>query len=527
MKDYYYILGVTKNASPNEIKGAYRKLSKKFHPDLNDGDIFFEQRFKEIQEAYESLINNANTTNYENKESAQEEILELPKIIVFESDKTFYIVGSTIKISWASINGSVAALNLFGKVDLIGEKRIIIKEPKDKLELVLTVKNNLGQVSRSIFVDVREVNKPIKRDSLNINYWYLLIPALIAFFVFKFLNKDKDFQDNYQSKNMNNNTKIENDFSNENTKFQKFYSQDPMLDESDIKKIRLFNKPYSLLQNYYDYFISDEQVPNVKKFYSETVLIHHSDNIISNAIATQKDIDNFDKEGIKSFRIFVQPYDMITDFYPTYDISSTSVNFYIQKVNEKHVKITKKIYTILNKSNTEILGISSKKITPEIIEEIIINSSLKEKDKNINVENSDLKMNTGDLPYKYCYGKGYECISNCSKITIKVNGDADVIVIIKKDGQVYSHIFIEKGNSYSFSVPTGNYQPFFYSGTGWDSNKFINNVECGELFGGFQNDESIGKDDVQYLNKNILTYELIPQRNGNFNTKASTKNEMF
>jgi len=136
-------------------------------------------------------------------------------------------------------------------------------------------------------------------------------------------------------------------------------------------------------------------------------------------------------------------------------------------------------------------------------------------------------MNTGDMPYKYCYGNGYACNNNCSKITIKVSGDADVIAIIKKDGQVYGHIFIEKGNSYSFSVPTGNFQPFFYSGTGWDSNKFISNVECGELIGGFLNNESMGKDDVQYLNNNILTYELIPQRNGNFNTKASNKNEMF
>ena len=523
MKDYYYILGVTKNASPNEIKGAYRKLSKKFHPDLNDGDIFFEQRFKEIQEAYESLINNANSTNYENRESTQEEIIELPKIIVFESDKNIYNVGSTIKLSWASINGSIAALNLFGKVDLIGEKRIIIKEQKDKLELVLTVKNNLGQVSKSIFIDVRKVNKASKKDIMNINYWYLLIPVIIAFFVFKGLNKDNHYQDNYNLENINNNIKIEN----ENTKFQKFYSLDPMFDESDNHRLRLFNKPYSLLQNYYDSFISAEKVSNVKKFYSETVLIHHNDKIISEEIATQKDIDNFYNEGIESFMIFVQPYDMITDFYQEYDISSTSVNFYIKKVNGKQVKISKKIYTILNKDNTEILGISSKEINPGIIERIIIDNRLNDDGINIRIADSGINMNTGDMPYKYCYGNGYACNNNCSKITIKVSGDADVIAIIKKDGQVYSHIFIEKGNSYSFSVPTGNYQPFFYSGTGWDSNKFISNVECGELIGGFLNNESMGKDDVQYLNNNILTYELIPQRNGNFNTKASNKNEMF
>lgn len=56
MKDYYYILGVDKEASVEEIKKAYRKLSLKLHPDQNNGDVFFESRFKEINEAYVELI---------------------------------------------------------------------------------------------------------------------------------------------------------------------------------------------------------------------------------------------------------------------------------------------------------------------------------------------------------------------------------------------------------------------------------------------------------------------------------------
>jgi len=55
MKDYYYILGLDRHASESEVKQAYRKLSKKFHPDVNHGDLFFESRFKEILEAYEVL----------------------------------------------------------------------------------------------------------------------------------------------------------------------------------------------------------------------------------------------------------------------------------------------------------------------------------------------------------------------------------------------------------------------------------------------------------------------------------------
>jgi hypothetical protein len=55
MKDFYYILGTDTNCSSIEIKEAYRKLSKKFHPDLNQNDKYFESRFREIQEAYEVL----------------------------------------------------------------------------------------------------------------------------------------------------------------------------------------------------------------------------------------------------------------------------------------------------------------------------------------------------------------------------------------------------------------------------------------------------------------------------------------
>lgn len=54
-KDYYKILEIDKSASDKEIKSAYRKLAKKYHPDLNQGDEKAQERFKEIGEAYEVL----------------------------------------------------------------------------------------------------------------------------------------------------------------------------------------------------------------------------------------------------------------------------------------------------------------------------------------------------------------------------------------------------------------------------------------------------------------------------------------
>jgi curved DNA-binding protein len=64
-KDYYKILGVTKNADEKEIKTAFRKLARQHHPDVNPDDAQAEERFKEINEAYEVLGNAEKRAKYD------------------------------------------------------------------------------------------------------------------------------------------------------------------------------------------------------------------------------------------------------------------------------------------------------------------------------------------------------------------------------------------------------------------------------------------------------------------------------
>jgi hypothetical protein len=94
--------------------------------------------------------------------------------------------------------------------------------------------------------------------------------------------------------------------------------------------------------------------------------------------------------------------------------------------------------------------------------------------------------------------------------------------------QVIRHAYIKSRRSYTLNLPDGNYQVFFYYGTGWNPKRFMKDTDCGRLVGGFLANESVSKDpNPLRLYSGVMEYTLTEQIGGNFSTAGSSKMEAF
>ena len=148
MKDYYYFLGIPQNASTEDIKKAYRKLSLKYHPDKNDNDEFFSDRFKEIKEAYETLMDDGRRKLYDQNLSSQQRNVKSilpPKIKNFSASKIRAIKGEEITIYWNTYDADLVKIVPFGLEKPNGERTIRIKEfdSQGKFQILLHATNTV------------------------------------------------------------------------------------------------------------------------------------------------------------------------------------------------------------------------------------------------------------------------------------------------------------------------------------------------------------------------------------------------
>jgi len=86
---HYQILGVSEDATLNEIKEAYRKLALRYHPDKNPDDLYSQNKFIEVGKAYEILSNYEKRTEYDNRQKGSNHSFEFDMLQPMRFDSTF------------------------------------------------------------------------------------------------------------------------------------------------------------------------------------------------------------------------------------------------------------------------------------------------------------------------------------------------------------------------------------------------------------------------------------------------------
>ena len=127
-KNYYQVLGLDENASLEDIKKAYKKYAVKFHPDKNNGDEFFTERFQEVQEAYEYLCKhygNANEEYYKEEVEEEDEYCEEEgqtyhaREILIGIGRLLLMILVCVGIYFAIGSLTVKGLSLFSSVETV------------------------------------------------------------------------------------------------------------------------------------------------------------------------------------------------------------------------------------------------------------------------------------------------------------------------------------------------------------------------------------------------------------------------
>lgn len=176
MKDYYYFLGIPQNASAEDIKKAYRKLSLKYHPDKNDNDEFFSDRFREIQEAYETLTDTDRRRLYDQNLSSQQRNVKSilpPKIKSFSASKIRAKVGEEITVYWNTYDADLVKIVPFGLEKPNGERTIRIKEfdSQGKFQILLHATNTVLHKTIVQGITITELaeseSNSVEKESLN------------------------------------------------------------------------------------------------------------------------------------------------------------------------------------------------------------------------------------------------------------------------------------------------------------------------------------------------------------------------
>lgn len=198
MTNYYNILGLEQDADLKSIKLAYRKLSKKFHPDVNRGDSFFDKMFLQIQEAYEVLsdtqlrnrydliLNSA----YQNKTLNEREVSTTPIIENFSVNKQSVARNEDFTVTWKVKNADFVQIRPLGVFPSEGFSSFKFDKLKgESVNLVIIATNSLVGTSARKSIEIFNKNwKPsFFEDEVKTDITIKVLRVLIVLVILAFI----------------------------------------------------------------------------------------------------------------------------------------------------------------------------------------------------------------------------------------------------------------------------------------------------------------------------------------------------
>lgn len=681
MKDYYYILGVNIDASLKEIKQSYKKLGLKFHPDKNNGDPYFEERFKDIQEAYDTLSSETRRTAYDfrhksfyderSRSSKNSRNVPNPSILEFSCNKNIVRSGDIIELSWRTKYAEKVIIScLDGNQPSSGTTGVIVKTVNnntqfhislkaigfDNVETIATLTVSLSlednsykqaETDKSTSTESTISEEKSDRNSSSVarkSMVALLSLLLVAAFIKGRIVEPKQKEDlttsanqaaSYENSHANRDRQLSSSqtlvafinalnqqdydlaYSLTNNKLwhsremfenvawgnlshfnikdnprEKFYESKWDADEiwsltftaydsksGDRKNLEFdfhlsklgtqwmivrmiyprkevadsasntnpqegipldivanltamkHKSELLFLQDYYSNFKSKISVFKNKNFYAKTLTKHFGELQISQDGAVRKDREDFVLNDIESYIIYVDATESNVEYLANYNLVHALLHYAVKTNNGSESFFRVNVDIAINKESTKILAID--RVLSSQDRHDLNNAYPRYKIIKTNPTHAAIVYNptkvpyTGKRVYDYCYNYDRPCKSSCSEVKVTASADRDVIVLLKKSNVVVADVFIQKGDASTILIPNGTYQPYFMSGTTWSAKKFITETKCGDLYGGFSNNFTIGKDAPVTLNNQRMSYTLRPMKNGNFSVKGSNIEEAF